>query len=300
MMWWCSIVFLFCVHSVMSQDVLCLFSSDTILLDRNGITQVNLEREFERLLNKDGREAKACHLVLTIFTTFVRVQFTSNIRAIGRLIAQEPSLSAITSINYTRSNYIQTQLIYVCDATSTRFGDYCNRDYYFQLSSGELFWIFNKNYTEIQLLLQPILYEEKNETNQTLNCFEQDKVNALACTKSICFARQINDETNNTEISCGMPKSSSIDEHIRSFLQVNIETRLCSNGETYFEFSYTCNTNQCNGQDTIDKVREIISQHYNISNLQLPSNLYKPAVSTSYCQMRIQNSNHSMILSTFR
>jgi hypothetical protein len=236
----------------MSQDVLCLFSSDTILLDRNGITQVNLERKFERLLNKDGRAAKACHLVLTIFTAFVRVQFTSNIRAIGRLIAQEVSLSAITSID------------------------------------------------ELQLLLQPILYEEKNEMNQILNCFEQDKVNALACTKSICFARQINDETNNTEISCGMPKSSSIDEHIRSFLQVNIETRLCSNGETYFEFSYTCNTNQCNGQDTIDKVREIISQHYNISNLQLPSNLYKPAVSTSYCQMRIQNSNHSMILSTFR
>lgn len=282
----------------MLQGKLCFVSNDTVVLTRGSITQSTLERGLDRLSRQYAVDAKACYLVLTIFSILVRVKFTANPAFIDRFLTEEASLTVITSINYTLSEHIETQLIYTCDTTSED-GHYCNYEYYFKLSSGELFWIFNKDYTELSMLLEPILYRQENGTTPQLNCFEEKELNALPCDKSVCFARQIDNKTNNTEINCGMPKSWSINRHIRSFVQVKIEKRLCLNGETYFEFSYTCNTNQCNEQDTIDAVSEIISQHYNISNLQLPSNLYKPEIFTSYCQTITQKSNQSMISSTF-
>ncbi|CAF1149326.1 unnamed protein product [Adineta ricciae] len=283
----------------MSWPSTCYSSSDTILLVKDSMRKDILDKNFNRLADVSIDYAWMCYLVLTFFHRFLRVQFTSSIRPSAQLFAREPSLMATTSINYTFSNYIQTQLVYACDMIELGKYSLCNVDIYYHLLSGELFWLFDQNYTQLGQVLKPMLYEDKGGTNQYPTCFVQHETDAIACRERVCFGRQILNETSNTLFNCGIPASHSIDQDKDNLRVIfNIRTQLCLHDMQYSEIFYTCNIEKCNGQDTLDQVSRITSQYYDIRNLQAPFYLNHTKFSSTYCQTSSGVSTSSTTSST--
>ena len=277
MMWSLLVVIWLCSILYITANTDCLESTGTILLLQDEIRSEKLDHKMTQLDRPYSAQAHMCYCVLTIFFDYVRVEFLSSNWKRAILYAHEKSLTAITSIDYTRSDYTQTQLIYACD-----FDWYCNRQYYFNLISGELFWLFKQNYTELRTILKPVVYQINNNSNAQLLCSQQNQINSSSCQINNCFARQINQIKNTTLMTCGIPSSYTIDPDVdNEKVKVNLETRLCSDQMRYSQFYYTCNINNCNNEDTIERLNEIIVQHYNMSQLQSHINY----TSSTYCEI---------------
>ena len=253
----------------MPSEATCFVRKHKIVLDKDLTITNILDGKSIELNGRHSNSARMCYLKLTFSSVSIGVQFTSSRQRVAESFAREPSLTVITSIEYKHPVPIKTQLIYACNPTIKVNHRPCNVDYYYRLVSNNILWLSNQNYSELATDLQPLLYVQKRKVGKELECFVQNKSKPQACEKGICFLRQINNATNDSFTDCGIPNTPSIDpEKVDVQVKINIETRLCLNGMESFEFFYTCNMKRCNGRRKLNRVNQIISKYYNISNLR--------------------------------